>query len=122
MKIFTLLGIVVDKIAQLGGVPRTKDTVYFDIDDTDIIGKYVLPLCDDETENHYQVIENGEWYKATLVFARNDRNTRGELSSIIFFNSEGDEATCKVGEGICAELASDCTDELYYQICDKILE
>lgn len=109
MKIFTVLGMVIDKIRNFElGVIHTDTTVEVDFDNTE----HLMSLCD---------IANDNWQKATAVFAKNDRNQRGELNHIVFYNSDDETVVCKVGEGVTDELVTDGMDELYYKICDEIM-
>ena len=123
MSIFTLLGSIVDEMSfhNTEKIIYDKDTDKFIVEDEEIIGKYVLPLCSTFVEERYRVIENGEWYVAYLSFGVNPENKRGELQKVTFVNSKGDEVTVPVAQEIRSELCTICKDDTYYTLCEDIL-
>ena len=118
MSIFALLGIILDSISN-GDVILENNAVC--ITDIDTISAYVMPLCTDQVGECYHIIENGRWYQVVLTFSKDTFCHRGILQSIRFENSEGDAVTCDVAENILNELTEKCADEIYFEICDRIM-
>lgn len=121
MYIFTLLGNIVDSLWH-GDIKkdRVQNGVSIEILDINIINKYILPVCEDSTD-WQEVIENGEWYTATLNFRKNPHCHKGELKSITFTNSLGQNAICEVGDNLLDLLCYDYLDDLYFELCDEIM-
>ena len=120
MYVFSLLGIVLDGLmANALEVLADDETAEILIDDTRIIDRFIMPLCDEDVA---EVTEKGDWYSATLVFGKNRRG-EGEIQIVRFENSLGDEAECEVGDAIITELVTNylLLDKLYHHICDEIM-
>ena len=120
MSIFTLLGIILDGLMNDDmEVLADDETAEVVIEDANIIDKLIMPLCDDDAS---EVVENGEWYQAVLVFGKNRRG-EGEIQTVRFENSLGDEAECEVGDGIITDLVTNfmLLDKLYHRMCDEIM-
>lgn len=123
MYVFTLLGMIMDGLMN-DELEVLSDGGYAEItiEDTDIIDRYIMPLCDDDEEERREVIDGGSWYQTTLIFGKNRRG-EGEIQIVRFENSVGDAIDCEVGDHIISELATNymLLDRLYHQICDEIM-
>lgn len=106
--IFTLLGCVIDSVCCDGDDKIINDngTVSIEISDSNIISKYISPLCESEI-THNNVFLN---------FRENPINGRCELGSITFGNW-----TCDVGNNILDEVTELNIDELYHSMCERIM-
>lgn len=105
---FALLGFVIDSVCCEGVEKIINDNetvVSIEITDSNIIRKYISPLC--EFEIHGNVFLN---------FRENPINGRCELGSITFGNW-----TCDVGNNILDEVTELNIDELYHSMCERIM-
>lgn len=126
MKIFSLLGMVVDStIVNMDGkfetFFKTDECAVVRTDNVNIIDRYIMPLCENSGAELHDIISGGRWYMADLKFGRNPHSNRGELQSVDFFNSNNKRTTYEVGSRILEELVESAMDELYFTICDEIL-
>lgn len=121
MYIFSLLGIVVDYL-RCEEIERNKvdNGVNIEVSGCDLILKYTLLLCEDYANDWCPIVNNGTWHTTTLNFRKNPHN-KGELRSITFENSLGQNVVCEVGDDLLETLSDEIQDGLYFELCDEII-
>lgn len=113
-EVFTLLGMIIDATVSADPVfyiSRENDALLVECDDTDIITRMILPLCNDEV---YQFLERCKWFVAIVKISYN------HIAEIIMENDLGESFPCKIGEDLLNILADQGVDDTYFKICQEI--
>ena len=125
MEVFTVLGMILDSKIENGGCVsdsycdiEDEDVVYYEIDDSDIIRNYMLPLCSEEDQ------EDSADQKFNLAEIRIQKSAtcRGqyELDSITFMNKKGEKFMFLISDRILQAVTQHCLDNMYFKICGEL--
>ena len=114
MNILTLVGVILDSIWYYGNEPYKLDDETIVVDFGDINTMDALDL--------YELCHTKKgWNICRVVIGENPHCHRGEIKSIIFKDSFDKVITCNVANKIRKELSAARVDEVYYEMCDRIL-
>lgn len=114
MNVFTLLGYILDQDVEK---EEADGIVTVTIDDSEVIARIIAPICNAYTDEYI----TGSWYQAKLTFGKNLYCNKGEIKSITFEDSYRESLTCEIGEDILDNLTDDVMDDIYFEMCDKIM-
>lgn len=122
MEIISLLGQLHDEVwlRSNNKIVMDNNNVGVIILSSNLIKKFIIPVCEDVIGEKISIIKKGKWHKALLMFGRNQYNNRPELQSVTLESAYGDSYTCNMKDRILTILASDEKDELYFSLCKEI--
>lgn len=118
--VFQLLGMIFDDISE-----ETKfmyewagDSLLIECNDCSIVSDFILPLCEGEIKEQYQLLEDSEWFFAIVKITKSPQY---QISEVVFVTDSGGSITCEVGFNILAELAeTKGVDDSYLKFCEEI--
>lgn len=114
--IFELLGTIIDDVGEQSRFFASweNEALTIECNDSDIIGRLILPLCDDE---QYRFIETSKWFTAILKIAASPQY---HITQVEFINDIGGKSTCDMGFKILEELSNKGMDDTYLNTCREI--
>ena len=117
--IFELLGSLLDNIvtgeaSALNNYKMDK-SAYFEIRDEELIGRFILPLCDEIACSFF---EDGN-VETVLIIGKGDDSPNHEIVSIKLYG-KGKELTYDVSEKVLDIISSSHLDGVYYEMCEVL--
>lgn len=125
MEVFTLLGMILDSRIENGGCVSDSycdveddNVVYYEIDDSNVIKNFVLPLCSEED----QECSADQKFSLAEIRIQKNSNCRGqyELKSITFMNKKGEKFTFLISDKVLQTLSKLCFDNIYFKMCGEL--
>lgn len=118
--LFQLLGMIFDDISEeiKFMYEWAGDSLLIECNDCSIVCNFILPLCEGEIKEQYQLLEDSEWFFAIIKITKSPQY---QISEVSFITNSGYSIICKVGFNILAELAeTKGVDDSYLKFCGEI--
>ena len=125
MEVFTVLGMILDSKIENGGCVsdsycdvEDETVVYYEIDDSDVIKKYMLPLCSEKDQEE----SADQKFNLAEIRIKKGSNCRGqyELESITFMNKKGEKFVFVISNRILQVVTQLCLDNIYFKLCNEL--
>lgn len=117
--VFQLLGMIFDDISEEARFlfDWQDGSLFIGCNNCDIVGDFILPLCEGQDFGQYQLIEKSSWFVAVIKISKCPEY---QISEITFIDDADNSVTCNVGTAILEELDNKGIDDTYLKICREI--
>lgn len=114
--IFQLLGMILDDISEesIFLFDWQDEVLVIECNNCNVVNDFILPICEGKIGQQYLVLENCEWFYATIEIATN------HITRIVFTTNSGDNVVCEVESEIYVDIG--WKDDAYYKICQAIVD